>query len=60
MGGNTEVISEEAGSEVTGFEVVTEVVIELYLYLRERQERASGTHWIGGWMDSRSNVDDME
>jgi hypothetical protein len=29
----------------------------LTLYLRGR---ATGTHWIGGWMDPRTGVDDME
>jgi hypothetical protein len=23
-------------------------------------ERAKGTHWIGGWVDPRADVDDME
>jgi hypothetical protein len=23
-------------------------------------ERASGTHWIGGWIDPRACLDDME
>jgi hypothetical protein len=23
-------------------------------------ERAPGTHWIGGWVDSRAGLDDME
>jgi hypothetical protein len=24
------------------------------------EERASGTHWIGGWVDPRTDMDDME
>jgi hypothetical protein len=24
------------------------------------EERASGTHWIGGWMDPRAGLDDMK
>jgi hypothetical protein len=24
------------------------------------EERAPGTHWIGGWVDSRAGLDDME
>jgi hypothetical protein len=23
-------------------------------------DRAPGTHWIGGWMDPRASLDDME
>jgi hypothetical protein len=23
-------------------------------------ERAAGTHWIGGWLDSRAGLDDVE
>jgi hypothetical protein len=23
-------------------------------------EKAPGTHWIGGWVDSRAGLDDME
>jgi hypothetical protein len=24
------------------------------------EERASGTHWIGGWVDTRAGLDDLE
>jgi hypothetical protein len=24
------------------------------------RERSPGTHWIGGWVDSRAGLDDME
>jgi hypothetical protein len=24
------------------------------------RERAPGTHWIGGWVDPRASMDDME
>jgi hypothetical protein len=25
-----------------------------------RREKAPGTHWIGGWVDPRAGLDDME